>query len=210
MQSGGGEIKFSVVNLDPYPIGDVKTIADVQRKLRERIEKTNHEKGKWVFGWGYDATGLEEMRHPNRDDLDAVSKDHPILLMHISNHLMTANSMAHEIAGITAATQDPAGGKIQRRPGSNEPNGVLEKIALLQMPSKVPSPSPERAMEMLIYGTGKYAEAGITTAQDGASTPGMLKLLKAADAAGKLPIDVVAYPLYKVVNEDMLSEIASS
>lgn len=203
-------LKFSVVNLDPSPIGDVKTIADVQRKLRARISEKKLAPGQWVFGWGYDDTGLKEMRHPNRDDLDAVSKDHPILLMHISNHLMTANSKALEMAGITAATPDPQGGKIQRRPGSKDPSGVLEELALLQMLAKVPAPSPERAMEMLVYGTNKYAEAGITTAQDGASTPGMLKLLKAADAAGKLPIDVVAYPLYKVVDEKMIGEIAAT
>lgn len=203
-------LKFSVVNLDPSPIGDVKTIADVQRKLRARISEKTLAPGQWVFGWGYDDTGLKEMRHPNRDDLDAVSKDHPILLMHISNHLMTANSKALEIAGITAATPDPQGGKIQRRPGSKEPSGVLEELALLQMLAKIPAPSPERAMEMLVYGTNRYAEAGITTAQDGASTPGMLKLLKAADAAGKLPIDVVAYPLYKVVDEKTLGDIAAS
>ena len=87
-------LKFSVVNLDPYPIGDVKTIADVQRKLRQRMAEQKPAKGQWVFGWGYDDTGLQEMRHPTRDDLDAVSKDHPILLIHVSNHLMTANSKA--------------------------------------------------------------------------------------------------------------------
>jgi predicted amidohydrolase YtcJ len=203
-------LKFSVVNLDPHPIGDVKTIADVQRKLRQRIAEQKPAKEQWVFGWGYDDTGLEEMRHPTRDDLDAVSKDHPILLMHISNHLMAANSKALAMAGITADTPDPEGGKIQRRPGSREPIGVLEETALFAMLSKLPSPTPERAMAMLTYGIGKYAEAGITTAQDGASTPGMLKLLQQAEAAGKLPIDVVAYPLYKVVDEAMMADIAKS
>ena len=58
--------KFSCVNLDPHPIGDVKTIADIQRKLSERIKERNPEPGSVVIGWGYDDTGLEEMRHPNR------------------------------------------------------------------------------------------------------------------------------------------------
>lgn len=38
----------------------------------------------------------------------------------------------------------------------------------------------------------------------------MLKLLQKADAAGKLPIDVVAYPLYKVVDDAMMADIAKS
>jgi predicted amidohydrolase YtcJ len=202
-------LKFSVVNLDPHPIGDVKTIADIQRKLRQRIEESKPEPGKWVFGWGYDDTGLKEMRHPTRDDLDLVSTEHPIALMHISNHLMACNSKALEIAGITAKTPDPEGGKFQRKSGGNEPNGVLEELGLLALLSKIPPPSAERAMEMLSYGLTKYAEAGITTAQDGASTTGMLKLLEKAEAVAHLPIDLVVYPLYKVVTDKMITDIAA-
>lgn len=102
-------LKFSVVNLDPDPIGDVRTIADIQRKLSERIKEQKLEAGRWVFGWGYDDTGVEEHRHPTRDDLDAVSTEHPIILMHISSHLMTSNSKALDVAGITAETPDRRG-----------------------------------------------------------------------------------------------------
>ena len=127
-------LKFSVVNLDPYPIGDVKTIADIQRKLEQGIEEKNLATGQWVFGWGYDGTGVAEQRHPTREDLDAVSREHPILLIHISSHLMSANSKALELAGITAATPDPEGGKIQRMPGSNEPNGDDTRLRSGQAP----------------------------------------------------------------------------
>jgi predicted amidohydrolase YtcJ len=81
--------KFSTANLDPKPIGEAGTIADIQRILREWIEEKKPEPGKWIIGWGYDDTGIAEQRHPNRDDLDAVSTDCPMLLMHISSHLMT-------------------------------------------------------------------------------------------------------------------------
>lgn len=117
--------KFACVNLDPHPIGDVKTITDIQRKLRERLEKRNPPPGTLIIGWGYDDTGLEEARHPNREDLDAVSTQHPILLIHISSHLMAANSLALEKAGIGAGTPDPAGGRFQRKADGREPNGVI-------------------------------------------------------------------------------------
>ncbi len=200
--------KFAVVNLDPHPIGDVRTIADIQRKLRERIKKTNPEPGKWVFGWGYDDTGVAERRHPTRDDLDAVSTDHPILLMHISSHLMAANSKALELAGITADTSDPDGGKIQRMPGSNQPNGVLEETAMAFLLAKIPAPSPERALEMLSFGLGKYAEAGITTAQEGGAVPGMLSLLERGAEAGILPIDIVSYPVFATLDDTTFERIA--
>jgi len=202
-------LKFSVVNLDPYPIGDVKTIADIQRKLRARIEETKPEPGKWVFGWGYDDTALEEMRHPTRKDLDAVSTEHPILLMHISSHLMSANSKALELAGISAETPDPEGGKIQRTRGGNEPNGVLEEKAMGFMLGALPSPTPERSLEMLEYGLRKYAEAGITTAQEGGAVPGMLKLLERGDEAGVLPIDVVSYPVFATLDDATFARVAA-
>ena len=150
------------------------------------------------------------MRHPNRDDLDAVSKEHPILLMHISSHLMTANSKALEIAGITADMQDPDGGNIQRRPGSKEPNGVLEEKAMGYMLAAVPAPAPERGLEMLQYGLKKYAEAGITTAQEGGAVPGMLKLLESAAKAGMLPIDVVSYPVYATLDAATFARVAET
>ena len=203
-------LKFAVVNLDPDPIGDVRTIGDIQRKLRQRIEETAPAPGAWVFGWGYDDTGIEEQRHPTRDDLDAVSKDHPIVLMHISSHLMTSNSRALEAAAITADTPDPAGGKIRREPGSNEPNGVLEETAMAAMLGALPSPSPERALELLTIGLSRYAEAGITTAQEGGALPPMLRLLERGAEAGVLPIDVVSYPVYAMVDEALLADISGS
>jgi len=202
--------KFSTVNLDPYPIGDVKTIADIQRKLKERIEEKNLEPGKWLFGWGYDDTGLEEMRHPNRDDLDEVSTEHPILLVHISSHLAACNSKALEVAGVTADTPDPAGGRFQRREGSREPNGVMEETAWMGFVANVPPPSKEKALEMLKEGLDYYAAAGITTACEGASAPAIMKMLRALEKEGKLPIDIVSYPAYKAINDDVIEDVAKN
>ena len=203
-------VKFSVVNLDPKPIGEVGSIADIQRLMRERIEKTKPAKGQWILGWGYDDTGIKEMRHPNRRDLDEVSTDHPILLMHISCHLMAGNSRMLEEIGVGPDTPNPEGGVIQREPGSKEPNGVLEELAMLLVLKKLPAPSPEKAVAILEKGLEAYARAGITTAQDGASSPGSIKILKTMADAGRLPIDVVAYPIYKSADEALLKEIAAS
>jgi predicted amidohydrolase YtcJ len=86
----------------------------------------------------------------------------------------------------------------------------LEELAMAGVLTSIPPPAPERSMAMLRRGLAKYAEAGITTAQDGASSHDMLTLLAAADAAGALPIDVVAYPMYTIADEGLLAEIATA
>lgn len=203
-------VKYSTANLDPKPIGEAGSIADIQRILRDWIKEKNIEPGKWVIGWGYDDTGIEEKRHPNRDDLDAVSTEHPIVLMHISSHLMTGNSRMLEEIGINAETKDPEGGVIQRKPDSSEPNGVFEENAMFMVLKKLPMPTPEHAMEMVKDGLRAYAEAGITTAQDCATFKGTWHLLANMEKKGQLPIDVIAWPVYKALDDTSFDAVVAN
>ena len=123
---------------------------------------------------------------------------------------MTSNSKALEVCGVTSETQDPEGGKIQRRDGSKEPNGVMEEKAMGLLLARVPGMAPERALEILQNGLRKYAEAGITTAQEGAALPPMLKLLEAGNKAGMLPIDIVSYPVYLTLDDVVMQRIADT
>jgi len=202
-------VKFSTANLDPIPIGEAGSIADIQRIMKSWIQDKKLKPGKWAIGWGYDDTGIEEQRHPTRDDLDAVSANHPVFLMHISGHLMACNSRMLEELGITGDTKNPEGGVIQRKPGSTEPNGVLEENAMLILLQKFPMPKPEEAMAILEEGIQHYTRAGITTAQDCASGKGTWQLLAAMAKADKLPIDVIAWPVYKGIDDDTFDVIAA-
>ena len=202
-------IKLSTANLDPIPIGNAGSIEDIQLIMKSWIQDNKLKPGAWGIGWGYDDTGIKEQRHPNRDDLDAVSTEHPILLMHISGHLMTCNSRMLEVLGITDETKDPEGGVIQRRAGSLEPNGVLEENAMFVVLEKFPAPSPEEAMDILEAGIRHYARAGITTAQDCATGKGTWQLLDALAKADRLPVDVIAWPLYKGIDDETFDVIAA-
>ena len=200
-------VKFSVANLDPKPIGEAGSIEDIKNILKTWITEKKPKKGEWIIGWGYDDTGITDARHPNRDDLDEVSKDHPILLMHISAHLMTGNSKMLEITNLNAKTPDPDGGVIQRRAGSNEPNGVLEENAMMLTLKHLPMPTPEQAIKLLEAGIDFYAEAGITTAQDCASSAGTVKLLRTMEESGKLPIDIITWPVYRGLGDELFNEV---
>lgn len=202
-------IKLSTANLDPIPIGKAGSIEDIQGIMKSWIRDQTLKPGTWAIGWGYDDTGIKERRHPTRDDLDAVSTEHPILLVHISGHLMACNSPMLDVLGITDKTEDPEGGVIQRRSGSSEPNGVLEENAMYIALGKFPVPSPEEAMDILEAGIKQYASAGITTAQDCATGKGTWQLLDALAKSDRLPVDVIAWPLYKGIDDETFDAIAA-
>ena len=183
-------------DLLPPPDGDVSSIAVLQDKLAHWAEGEISARLGWVIGFGYDDAQLAEKRHPTRDDLDAVSAERPVFVIHQSGHLYVANSVLLELAGITAATENPAGGVIRRRPGSREPNGVLEETALLPILEVLPRIDEAGQRTMVKKGIEAYTRFGFTTAQEGRAFPTDLDLYIAMAEADELAIDVVAYPDY--------------
>ena len=183
-----------VANIASPPVGKIKNINDLQTELKNFIKDSNLQPGEWLMGLGYDDSLLTERRHPTRDDLDEVSTEHPIYLIHVSAHLGAANSLGLSLANINSKTQNPPGGKIRRYENSLEPNGVFEETAayplqqLAMSAYKDPIGSVKKAMEI-------YAKNGITTAQDGASSLETISLMNAADAQGMINIDVISYPI---------------
>ncbi|HKX57646.1 MAG TPA: amidohydrolase, partial [Xanthomonadales bacterium] len=130
-------------------------------------------------------------------ELDTVSTDHPIFLMHASGHLGVANSAALAVSGIGAETADPPGGVIRRRENSSEPDGVLEEAAVWTVYLALPQPSRQESLQQLVAVQHFYASKGITTVQEGGATPRDLEVFRAAAAQGKLALDLVAYPLWQ-------------
>jgi len=119
-----GGLQALSANLLAPPDGEVRDIASLQQVVREWLAANAAvvSKVNLIVGFGYDNATLAEQRHPTRDELDRISRDVPILLVHQSGHIIAVNSKAIEVAGISADTPDPQGGVIVRRPGSREPN----------------------------------------------------------------------------------------
>ncbi len=192
-----GGLQSVSANLMAPPDGQVTDIASLLQTLRdwvaangETIKKTNV-----IFGFGYDNAILAEHRHPTRDDLDKISTDIPIYIVHQSGHLGAANSKALEIAGITAQTKDPEGGVIRRRKGSQEPDGVLEEAAHTPVVAKVLSRiGVDGAKALARAGANLWARYGYTTAQEGRSNPATVRIMRQLAEEGGFKIDVVIYP----------------
>ncbi len=191
-----GGLQALSANLLAPPDGEVTDIASLQDTLREWLEENTEavEQTGVIIGFGYDNAQLDELRHPIRTELDAVSTDLPIIIVHQSGHLGVANSKALELVGFDASTPNPAGGIIQRD-ANGEPNGVLEEYAFFG--ALVPilgQLGPEALLAFAQAGADLWASFGYTTAQDGRSSAEVVEALKAVAAEGKIPIDVVAFP----------------
>ena len=191
-----GGLQALSANMLAPPDGEVKDIASLQANLREWVGENAAavEQAGVIIGFGYDNAQLAELRHPTRDDLDAVSQELPAISGHQSGHLGVANSKALEIVGFDASTEDPPGGVIQRG-ADGEPSGVLEEYAFFA--ALVPMLSalgPDALLAFAEAGSELWASFGYTTGQDGRSSGAAVEALKAVAAAGKIPIDVVVYP----------------
>ncbi len=206
-----GGLQALSANVLAPPDGKVKDIASLQQTLRDWVAANEGivKKIDLIVGFGYDNAQLAELRHPLREELDDVSKDVPIVLIHQSGHLTAVNSKALEIGGITAETPNPAGGVIQRREGGKEPNGVLEETASFPLMLKLLSRAgPEGAATFARAGAEMWARFGYTTAQDGRTMPNAVKTMKEVAAAGGFKIDVVSYPDVLVDRELIKREVS--
>ena len=197
-----GHLTFSatfeaMVNLASPPVGDVETIDDLVEALSTRgRELESGDAGatdSWIVGAGYDDSLLGDNRHPTRDDLDRVSSERPVAALHVSGHLLAVNSKALEVAGIASSSDDPPGGIIRRRPGSREPDGVLEETALQLVLAKLPAASLDDNLKLIELAQRAYLKEGITMAQDAGAREPEVALLRAAHERGLLELDVVAY-----------------
>jgi predicted amidohydrolase YtcJ len=178
------------------PAGPCTSVADVIAQLRKLVERRHIGPGEFVIGYGYDPDLLAERRAPTRQELDAAFPDNPVFVTHVSGHGAMLNSKALARFNITAATPTPPGGIIGREAGSQEPSGLLFETAFLPIFSQIPSPSPDEQIALLASGQKLYTQAGITTAQEGATTKQQLDLLRRAADRGLLEIDVVSLALF--------------
>ncbi len=189
-------------NLLAAPDGNVNSIASLQEELKTWVAKPENSNHGIILGFGYDDSQLKEQRHPTRQELDQVSKELPVLVIHQSGHLATLNTRALELAGLSSQSTDPDGGKIRRESDGQTPNGVLEETAffgtLLPLFAKLNAQENEVIFKA---GMSLYSSFGYTTAQEGRASTSAVKTMYDLAQREKLPIDVAAYPDIQVAQE---------
>lgn len=149
-----GSLTLLGVKLD-----DAKTIAEIQKRVKEFAAA--HPGDGWIegMGWQYDAFG--EAALPDKKYLDEVVGDRPVLLTCYDGHTTWANSKALQLAGIGRDTPDPANGIIVRDAHGN-PTGALKESASELVRKVMPKPSRDVRMKALRAGLLEARRQGVT------------------------------------------------
>jgi predicted amidohydrolase YtcJ len=141
----------------------VKSLAEMQQRIAEHAKTTPP--GDWIVGRGWDHTVWAGETLPTRQDIDAVSGDHPAILVRVDGHIGVANTAALKAAAILTSAPNPPGGKVDRYP-SGTATGILRETAKDMMLAKVPRPSLAQRRHGIELALAEAARAGITSMQD--------------------------------------------
>jgi predicted amidohydrolase YtcJ len=190
----------------PPPDAGAKDIPTIIETLKTWNTPENRALTGWIFGTGFDDSVITEKRFPTKQDLDQVSTQYPIMIIHISGHFAVVNSIGLEKLNIDKDTPDPEGGIIRREEGSSEPNGVLEELAAIPYMLKAINPiTPESILKFFNAGQDLALSFGYTTAQEGRAMSNHKFLAQMAEQ-NRLKLDVISYIDYLYVDEFMSSK----
>lgn len=170
---------------------NVKNITQLIQEMKRFAKEMKIPAGQFILGNGFEPTLLEEKRNPTAEELDQISTEHPVYIVHASGHMGVANHKAMEMAGYNKDAKDPAGGKIIRKEGSKEPSGVLEENAHFNLWDKVPGLDENSGVQYMKLAMDQAAAAGLTTVQDAGIKPNQLPVLVDCAKKNVFPIDVV-------------------
>jgi predicted amidohydrolase YtcJ len=189
IESSGGDIGLGLMLLQ-LDLNGTSSIADLKQRLGA-YAASNPGKG-WIRGRGWNQELWAEKRFPTAADLDAVVSNRPVLLTRVDGHAAVGNSMALKIAGITTATRDPQGGKIERDTGGR-PTGLLVDNAVDLAIGSIPKAS-ERELDLAFAKAQDILLSYGVTAVGSMSTPlTSWNAMRSAGDARRLKVRLMVY-----------------
>jgi predicted amidohydrolase YtcJ len=150
--------------LSEVALKDVKDEAEFGRRLREFDRKLPADR--WMTGGEWDHDRALGGKLPDAALIDKYVPKRPVFLNRYDGHMAVCNAAALRMAGITAATTDPAGGVIYRKTGTQQPTGLLRDTAMGLVSRLVPALSDEEIVEGVRAALAEIRAAGVTTVED--------------------------------------------
>jgi predicted amidohydrolase YtcJ len=185
---------------------DLRSIAEIQRAIRERASKTPA--GEWVLGFKYDDTKTTDGRALTGKDLDAAAPQHPVYISHRGGHTAYVNALAYKRAGVSEDIPDPPGGRFDRDPKTGKLNGRISERATEVFDKAIPaSYSRDDYREAVKLISKMMSRAGITSAHDAWGVHDYLRGYQDAHDAGELSTRIYCLIHYKEVDRMLAAGI---
>lgn len=162
--------------------------------------------GEWLVYRNFDPAVQTGPAALTFKELDAVSTDHPIMVMNASGHIAYANSKAFEVSGVGEDVQNPPGGEFVRDADGKLNGTIKNNVAFVQIANNYPALQAANPVDGLLSLTKKWSEVGITTVSElsfGALTqsPADMDVMMGAVQTGQLTARIRAYPFYTIGTE---------
>jgi predicted amidohydrolase YtcJ len=177
---------FQALTLDLSATG---SLAEAQSAIRDYAAK--HPERRWIVGRGWNQEKWGLGRFPNAADLDLVIADRPVWLERVDGHAGWANSKALALAGVTATTKSPSGGRIEMLAG--KPSGILVDGAASLVEKHVPAPRAAERDLALAEAQKALLKVGITAIADMGTTLNDWQSYRRAGDDGWLSIRIFGY-----------------
>jgi predicted amidohydrolase YtcJ len=150
--------------LSEVALKDAPDQAEFAKRIKQFHEKLPRDR--WLLGGEWDHDRTFNGRLPTAELLDGYVADRPVFLRRYDGHMAVVNSLVLKMAGITAKTTDPLGGVIYRKPGSQEPSGLLRDNAMDLVTGLIPAPSDGEIAEAVNAALAEARQNGVTSVQD--------------------------------------------
>lgn len=170
------------MNLNAVDVAGTGSVEEIIALLKEFHEK---HPGAWITGRGWDQNDWEVQEFPDKSMLDKHFPDTPILLRRIDGHAAWVNSLALEMAGVTARSR-VEGGTVMLSKG--EPSGILIDNAIGLVASKIPPASKTEMIQALQQAQENCFKVGLTTVFDAGLSKEVVQLIDSLQQAGALKI----------------------
>jgi predicted amidohydrolase YtcJ len=163
------------------------TVAQMQAAIQTCLDQTQaREPDTWleVVNWFQEGM-VPAGAVTNRATLDALKTKRPIFVLSSFGHTALVNSRGLQLAGITAQTRDPLGGKVGRDAAGN-PSGILEDAAQETVAKQIPAPTPADDVKAATAALDAFRKQGVTTFLDAMAESPALAAFATLQREGKL------------------------
>lgn len=182
------------LSLQNADLVDTKSWEEVLQRLQQFKQQKNIQPGQWITGRGWDQNDWEVKEFPNKQKLDSLFPDNPVLLTRVDGHAAIANTQAVQLSNVQAGKKI-TGGDIEVRNG--QPTGILIDNAIDLVSNVIPRSDKTKLTNALLDAQKNCFAVGLTTIDDCGVSASTVDLVEEMHKAGQLKMR-----LYLMLSDD--------